>query len=43
MKPFLSLVCISLLVIAMAADSFAFRGGGGGGRGGYGGGGGRRY
>ena len=44
MRPFLSLVCASLLVIAMIPDAFAFRGGGyrggavaGGYRGGYGG------
>ena len=29
MRPFLSLVCVSLLVIAMTAEAFAFRGGGG--------------
>jgi hypothetical protein len=30
MRPFLSLVCLSLLVIALNGDAFAFRGGGGG-------------
>ena len=29
MRPFLSLVCLSLLAIAMTGDAFAFRGGGG--------------
>ena len=28
MRPFLSLVCLSLLVLAMIPDAFAFRGGG---------------
>ena len=29
MKPFISLVCVSLWVIALIPDAFAFRGGGG--------------
>ena len=43
MKPFISLVCVSLLAIAMIPDAYAFRGGGGaafhGGGGGFHGGG----